>query len=464
MREPFSPISVRFGDFELVPHLRRLERNGAAVELSSRATDILCLLAERPGQVVTKRELLERVWPDMVVDEGSIRFHVAALRRALGDGEAGARLIATAPGRGYCFVGSDAGPALQPLRAPSSQGLPPLPGRVVGRESVVEDLADRLARQQFVTLVGAGGIGKTTVALMVARHWAEAHRDPVTYVDLGAVTPDAVDAVADAVAAALGLAVQSGDWVSRVVDHLRRQSHLLVLDTCEATIDSAARFAEAVFAAAPKVRLLAASREALRVEGEWVYRLEPLGPPGADDGLSAADALRFPAVQLFVQRAAASQAGFELCDEDAPVVSAICRDLGGMALAIELAARRVEAYGVLQVAALLSTEFALAWPGRRTAAPRQQTLNATLNWSYELLSAAERTVFRRLSVFAGVFSLEAGRAVAAGEDLEEAVAIEALSSLVGKSLLSTENDGDRSRYRMLDTTRGLRAHAVDGRR
>ena len=453
MSEPFSPVSVRFGDFELVPHLRRLERNGAPVELSSRATDILCLLAERPGQVVTKRELLERVWPDTAVDEGSIRFHVAALRRALGDGEAGVRLIATVPGRGYCFVGSDERPALQPLHAPSPHGLPSPPSRVVGREGVVEDLADRLARQHFVTLVGAGGIGKTTVALMAAHHWADAHRDPVTFVDLGAVTPDALDAVADVVAAALGLSGQPGDRVERVVDHLRRQRRLLVLDTCEATIDGAARLAESVFAAAPDVRLLATSREALRVEGEWVYRIEALAQPGPDAGLSAADALRFPAVQLFVQRATASQAGFELRDEDAPIVGAICRDLGGLALAIELAAGRVEAYGVLQIAELLSTEFALIWPGRRTAAPRLQTLNATLNWSYELLSAAEQTVFRRLGVFAGAFSLEGGLAVAAGEDLEDPVASEALSSLVGKSLLSTENDGDRSRYRMLDTTR-----------
>jgi predicted ATPase len=323
---------------------------------------------------------------------------------------------------------------------------------VVGRDGVVEDLVDRLARQHLVTLVGAGGIGKTTVALMAAHHWADAHRDPVTFVDLGAVTPDALDAVADAVAAALGLSVQPGDGVERVVDHLRRQRHLLVLDTCEATIGGAARLAESVFAVAPDVRLLATSREALRVKGEWVYLIGPLAQPGADAGLSAADALRFPAVQLFVQRAAASQAGFELGDADAPVVGAICRDLGGVALAIELAAGRVEAYGLPQIAELLSTELALTWPGRRTAAPRQQTLNATLDWSYQLLSAAEQAVFRRLAVFAGVFSLEAGLAVAASNDLEEAVAIEALSSLVGKSLLSIESDGGVSRYRMLGAT------------
>ena len=450
---PFGPVSVRFGEFELTPQRRRLERNGVPVELSSRATDILCVLVERPGQVVTKRELLERVWPDVVVDEGSIRFHVVALRRALGDGEAGVRVIATVPGRGYCFVGADQPTPADLAQAPSRRALPPRPGGVVGREGVVEDLADRLARRQFVTLVGPGGIGKTTIALLAAHRWSDLREDPVAFVDLGAVTPDSLEAVTDAAAAALGLSVQPGDRVGQVVEQLRRRPHLLVLDTCEAAIEGAARFAEVVFAEAPDVRLLATSREALRVEGEWVCRVEPLGRPATDAALSAADALRFPAVQLFVQRAATRQAGFELRDEDAPIVGAICRDLDGMPLSIELAAGRVEAFGVLQVAELLSTEFALTWPGRRTAAPRLQTLNATLNWSHELLSDVERMVFRRLAVFAGIFSLEAGVAVAAGEDLEGAVAMEALCGLVGKSLLNTVDEGGRSRYRMLDTTR-----------
>jgi predicted ATPase/DNA-binding winged helix-turn-helix (wHTH) protein len=454
MSEPFSPVSVRFGDFELIPQLRRLERDGEPVDLSSRATDILCLLAERPGQIVTKRELLERVWPDMVVDEGSIRFHIAALRRVLGDGEAGVRLIATVPGRGYCFVGSEEGTSSHLAHAPPPNGLPAPPGLVVGREGVVEDLVDRLDQQQFVTVVGAAGLGKTTVALLVAHHWSEARREPVTYIDLGAVTTDALDAVADAVAAALGLAGQAGNRMSRVVDYLRQQRHLLVLDTCEATIEGAARFAEAVFAAAPEVRVLAASREALRIEGEWVYRLEALAPPGEADGLSAADAMRFPAVQLFVQRAAANQAGFALHDEDAPLVSAICRDLGGMALALELAAGRVEAYGVRQVAGLLQTRFALTWPGRRTAPPRHQTLLATLEWSHDLLSPLERIVFRRLSVFVGAFTLDRAVTLLSPELLPD-VTVATLSSLVGRSLIHIETGQTLIRYRLLDTTRAF---------
>ena len=456
MTETSRPLATRFGEFELFPNLRRLERNGAAVEVSSRAMDILCLLIERSGDVVGKREILERVWPDVVVDEGSVRFHVAALRRALGDGESGARFIATVAGRGYCFVGvggqSRNSTPQQPIE-PAVRLLRSVPSHVVGREEVVTELTQRLDGQRFVTVVGAGGIGKTTVALMAAHRWAASRDDPVTFVDLGALGEDTPEAVAEALGSALGLAPGPPDELDRVVAHLRSQSHLIVLDTCEAATEGAARVTEALFAEAPGVRLLATSREALRAEGEWVYRIEPLAAPKSDAGLSAEDALGYPAVQLFVHRAAANHAGFELRDEDAPVVSAICRDLDGMALAIELAAGRVDAYGVRQVADLLSTEFALTWPGRRTAAPRQQTLNATLNWSHELLSDTQRAVFRRLSVFVGGFSLEAALSVAMEGTISLTEAIEALSSLVAKSLLSAETDGARGRYRMLDTTR-----------
>lgn len=450
------PRAVRFGEFELIPELRRLERNGETIEVSSRAMDILCLLLGRPGQVVSKREILERVWPDVIVDEGSVRFHVAGLRRALGDGENGARFIATVPGRGYCFVGmgrpaADAG--VEALANPPSSRLPAAPPFVIGRDEVIADIIQRLEDQRFVTVVGPAGIGKTTAGLMAAHRWAASRDEIVTFVDLGALSEDTLEAVADALAAALGISQPAAGDFDRMLHHLREQSQLIVLDTCERVIEGAARLAEAVLAHAPEVRLLATSRESLRAEGESVYRIEPLAAPKPDAGLSAQDALSYPAVQLFVHRAAANHVGFELRDQDAPVVSAICRDLDGMALAIELAAGRVEAYGVRQVADLLSTEFALTWPGRRTAVPRQQTLNATLNWSHELLGDAERGVFRRMSVFVGAFSLDAALAVAMEGAISPTEAIEALSSLVAKSLLSAETGSAGSRYRMLDTTR-----------
>src|SRR5579859_3449265 len=455
---PIRP-SMRFGEFEFAPGLRRLERGGVVVELSSRAMDMLAVLTERPGEVITKRELLARVWPDTTVVEAALRFHMVALRRALGDGEGGARFITTVPGRGYCFVGElESAPAVAeaaaaPPRA-APRPLPPCPTKVVGRDAVVEDLIRRLELQRFVTVVGAGGIGKTTVALMAAHQWEGAHPGAAVFIDLGDLDPDIPESVAEALCAMLGVVPQGLTAEESVLAHLRTSEALVVLDTCEGVIDAAARLAESLVASAPGVRVLATSREALRAEGETVYRIEPLAAPAAGVEMTAQDALTYPAVRLFVQRVAANHAGFDLGDADAPIVGAICRQLDGIALAIELAAGRVDVFGIQQVADLLATEFALAWPGRRTATPRQQTLNATLNWSHELLGPVERAVFRRLSVLMGAFPLEAGVAVCADDaGLALADILDALSSLVAKSLVWTMRDGSRSRYRLRDMTR-----------
>jgi len=454
-----SRPSLRFGEFAFAPALRRLERAGVAVELSSRAMDILAVLTERPGEVITKQELLARVWSDTVVVEAALRFHMVALRRALGDGEEGKKLITTVPGRGYCFVAElkaspDAaeGGAAPPRAAP--RPLPARPTKVVGRDAVVEDLIGRLEPQRFVTVVGPGGIGKTTAALLAAHDWVAAHGGDAVFVDLGDLDPDSPESVAEVLCAMLGLAPQGTSPLACAQGHLRTREALVVLDTCEGVIDAAARLAESLVASAPGVRVLATSREALRAEGEIVYRIEPLAAPPPAAELTAKAALDYPAVQLFVQRVAANHAGFELGDQQAATVAAICRELDGIALAIELAAGRVEALGVQHVADLLATEFALTWPGRRTAVPRQQTLKATLNWSHELLDAAERKVFRRLSVLAGAaFSLEAAMAVCGDSATPRAEVVEALFTLVAKSLVRTVTDGSPRRYRLLDMAR-----------
>ena len=433
------------------------------MELSSRAMDILAVLTERPGEVITKRELLARVWHDTVVVEAALRFHMVALRRALGDGEGGGRLITTVPGRGYCFVGQlesspgaaegDAAEDGAPPPPAAPRPLPPRPTKVVGRDAVVDDLLSQLELQRFVTVVGPGGIGKTTVALMAAHSWVAAHGGAAVFIDLGDLDPESPDSVAEALCAMLGIAPQGLSPQECVLFHLQTRKALVVLDTCEGVIDAAARLAEPLVASAPGVRVLATSREALRAQGELVYRIEPLAVPPAGVKLTAKEALHYPAVQLFVQRVAANHAGFELSDADASIVGAICRELGGMALAIELAAGRVDAFGIQQVADLLATEFALTWPGRRTAAPRQQTLNATLNWSHELLDPAERKVFRRLSVFVGAFSLEAAMAVCSDSQTPQAEVVEALFRLVAKSLVCIAPGGYRRRYRLLDIAR-----------
>jgi predicted ATPase/DNA-binding winged helix-turn-helix (wHTH) protein len=460
--------SVRFGEFEFTPGLRRLERSGVTVELSSRAVEILAVLTERPGEVITKRELLERVWPDAIVVDAALRFHMVGLRRALGEGKGGARFIATVPGRGYSFVGElaslpgEAEDHAAPSRA-AQRPLPARPAKVVGRDAVVQELIGQLERQRLVTIVGAGGIGKTTVALLAAHDWVATHGGAAMFIDLGDIASDSPESVAESVCAMLGIVPQGLSAMECVLEHLRAREALVVLDTCEGVIGTAAALAEALAASAPDVRVLGTSREALRAEGEMVYRIETLAAPPLTAGeLTAKEALKYPAAQLFVQRVAANQAGFELTDAHAPIVAAICRELDGVALAIELAAGRVDAFGIPQVADQLATEFALTWPGRRTASPRQQTLNATLNWSHELLGPIERAVFRRLSVLMGPFPLEAAVAVCADDaGLAPADVLEALSSLVAKSLVCTVTDGSRSRYRLLDMTRAYARGKLD---
>jgi predicted ATPase len=228
---------------------------------------------------------------------------------------------------------------------------------------------------------------------------------------------------------------------------------LLILDSCEHVIETVATLAERIFQDAPQVHILATSRESLRVEGEHVHRLPPLGSPPDDAGLTAEQALGFPAVQLFVERAIASGRRFELSDDNAPIIGGICRKLDGMALAIELAAGGVDIYGIQETMELLNDRFKLLWEGRRTALPRHQTLSATLDWSYNLLSENERLVLSRLSVFAGVVTLEAARAVAMGNGVDEVQAVAALVSLVAKSLVSADIGAAATRYRLLDTTR-----------
>ncbi|MBV8805534.1 MAG: hypothetical protein JO042_10810, partial [Sinobacteraceae bacterium] len=255
-----------------------------------------------------------------------------------------------------------------------------------------------------------------------------------------------------AVAGQLGLTVVSGDALATLLSYLRERRCLLVLDNCEHLIEAAAPLAESVFREARQVHLLCTSRETLRAEGESVHHLSPLECPPPDvSGLTANQALAFPAVQLFIKQARASGYLLQLNDEDAPVVAEICRRLDGIALALELAARRVGVYGVQRTASLLDSQFRLLWKGRRTALPRHQTLTAALDWSYNLLSEPEQTVLRRLAIFCGAFSLDDAVAVV-GENLDLAEVTEVLATLVEKSLVTLAPVAT-VRYRLLDTTR-----------
>ena len=449
--------TISFGPFRLLPSQRLVFEGDNPIRLGSRALDILIALVEHAGELVGKDDLVARVWPGTFVEEGNLKVHVAALRRALGGGN---RYLVNVPGRGYSFVAPVAiaeGPRQAPPQAVAStkreHNLPGILGRMIGRGDIVRTLTRRLPDQRLITLVGPGGVGKTTLAVAVADRQIEAYEHGVWLVDLSPVSDPRL--VPTALAGVLGLEIRSGNPLPGLTAALRDKRMLLVLDNCEHVIDAAAGLAVAILRAAPDVHVLATSREPLRAEGERVYHLAPLSSPPAAVGLTAADALEFPAVQLFVERAAASLDGFELSDTDAPIIANICRKLDGIPLAIEFAAARVEAFGVHGLAAHLEERLRLLTSGRRAVAPRHQTMRAALDWSYRLLSAAEQKVLRRLAIFAGDFTLEAAGAVAADPAQPESETIDQVGELVAKSLVSADVGDAEPRLRLLETTRAF---------
>src|SRR5467141_1040424 len=460
---------LRFGPFELSIGERVLRRDGQVLPLGDRALDILIYLADRPGEVIAKQELIDHVWSDVTVEEGSLRVHVAAIRKALGDGQFGNRYIANIKGRGYSFVGT-----VIPLTANTEsrsdkfrhQGrLPVRPIMMIGCETVVREVGDKLRDERFVTLLGPGGIGKTTSALAVGRAVAEEFGGKVHFVDLESLTDPRH--VAGAVATSLGLALKSKDPGLELVDLVRSRKLLLIFDSCEHVIETVALLAELLHQETEQVYLLTTSRELLKVEGEHCCRVLPLDfpPDGSEQTVNAV--LRYPAAQLFVRRVAARAGSFVLTDEEAPFVAEMCRKLDGLPLAIELAAGEVAVLGLKNTVARLVSRLELLRLSRRTAVPRHRTLKATLDWSYDLLSDAERIVLRRIAPFVGHFTLEGARYVAGELGIGTGEILDAIAGLVEKSLIATRIDETQARYRLLDTTRAyalekLEEHAEVG--
>jgi predicted ATPase/DNA-binding winged helix-turn-helix (wHTH) protein len=446
---------ISFGSFHFRPRQQLLLNGETPVPLGSRAREILAALVERPGQVISKEELIARVWPDTFVEEGNLKVHVATLRRALGDGAGGNRFITNVPGRGYCFVApviiSDSEGPAPPPRSERVLDAPAPLARMVGRTEVVHSLAEKLPQHRFITIVGPGGIGKTTVALAVARDLAKGFRDGVRFVDFSPLTDPQL--VPSALATALGIPLISADSSLGLISHLADKHILLLLDNCEHLIEAIAALAEDVFNGASAAHILATSREPLRVTGERVHRLTALAAPPQSTQLTASEALAFPAVQLFVDRASTGLDPYELTDAEAPAVAEICRTLDGIALAIEIAAVRLETFGVAGLAARLDDRFRLLMRGRRTALTRHQTLSTALDWSHDLLPEVERIALRRLSVFGGYFSIEAAVAILSQADTPASEIVDRVANLVAKSLVSASIDAGTARYRLLDTTR-----------
>jgi predicted ATPase/DNA-binding winged helix-turn-helix (wHTH) protein len=456
-----TPAAIEFGRFRVQPHRRELLAEGRPVELGGRAFDVLMALIEASGAVVSKDALMHRVWPDRIVEENSLQAQISALRRAFADDR---DLIRTIAGRGYQFTGEIRTVSARP-DAQATAGMPqptPTPSRpptnlpvpvseLIGRDAELDEILDLSASHRLVTLTGAGGIGKTRLSLEVARRLLPRFTDGVWAIELAPLSDP--ELVSVTVATALGLELASGTVSPLSVANALRSKHLmLVLDNCEHVVDAAARMAEALLRANPAARVIATSRELLRVEGEWVYPVPPLAFPaeGSPDG---EDPLRYGAVRLFVERARAAAPSFSPDALVASAMAGICRRLDGIPLAIELAAARAAALGIEGVAARLDDRFRLLAGGHRRALPRHQTLRATLDWSYELLTETERVVLRRLAIFAGGVTLEAASTVAADDQMAASEVVDCVANLVAKSLVTADAGGEKVRYRLLETTR-----------
>ncbi len=445
-----SNSRYRSGAIEIDAMLRSVLIDGSPARLGARAFDVLLALVERRERVVPKRELMDLVWPRLVVEEGNLLVHMVALRKLLGP-----RAIATIPGRGYRFVmpvdevdgrgSADSAPLSVTVR-----GNMPASPALFGRAQDLDAVEALLREHTVVTIVGAGGIGKTCMALVAATAARIELPDGRWWVELAPVTEAAQ--VPTSIAGALGMQLSSAQSPNEALAMaLASKSLLLVLDNCEHLADDIAPLIDLVRARAPHVRLLVTSQESLKCHDEHVYRLGALAVPAS---AQLEEATQFGAVTLFVERAHAVDSRFRLAKDNVEVVVDMCRRLDGIPLAIELAAARVPLLGVHGLHARLNQMFNVLTGGTRMKLRRHQTLRAALEWSYGLLSAEEQAVFRRLGVFAGGFTLELAQEVVKDGSIDQWLVLDLLGHLIDKSLVIADGEVE-PRYRLLETTRAF---------
>jgi predicted ATPase/DNA-binding winged helix-turn-helix (wHTH) protein len=450
--------SLFFGRFRVSPHRRELLGDGQSIRLGGRAFDVLIALIEARGAVLSKDALMERVWPGRIVEDNNLQTHISSLREALG---ADRELIRTISGRGYQFTGeittaSDGTETKPGARVTTAAISPPTNLReplsdLIGREDTLSEVRRLVAGHRLVTLTGAGGIGKTRLALALARKLLQQFTDGVWVAELAPVSdPGLVPALlADTAGLELAAAVCSAE---RVAKALSGKQLLFVLDNCEHVIDAAAAMSEALLRANPSAHVVTTSREPLNVDGEWVYPVPPLAVPvTAAEGQS--DPSQYGAIRLFVERAKAAAPHFSPDRRDTATIATICRRLGGLPLAIELAAARAAMLGIDEVAAQVDHPLRVLGGGRRTAPPRHRSLRATLDWSYALLAERERMILQRLSIFRDRFTLEAASSAVVDAEITASDFVAGLGELVVKSLVTTQGDRGGREYALLDATR-----------
>ncbi|BBU30479.1 transcriptional regulator [Burkholderia sp. THE68] len=450
-----------FGATIVAPRRREVLHRGIRVDIGERAFDLLLVLVESRGSVVSKDEIIASVWHDRVVENNTVEAQVSALRRALGDDRAAIR---TVTGRGYQFTAEPLPPTTKPHEPPALRAdalffpgsrLPAAIGPLIGQDAAVREICSGLQTHRLVTLVGTGGVGKTRLALEAARQAAHLFADGAFMAELAATT--STDHIPTTIAVALGFPPGDGTpMLDRLAPSLISRHLLLVLDNCEHLIDGAARIAERLLHIAPRATVLATSREPLRIDAELLYRVPSLDVPPDDD---CNGALHYSAVRLFDERVS-SRAVTVDTRAALRLKSQICRQLDGIPLALELAAACVPAFGLQGVADRLGTRFQILTHGARTALPRQKTLRATLDWSYGLLSDDQRSVLNRLSLFSGTFTLASAQEMASCAALSPDAVVAALMQLVDKSLVSVVPGSGYVRYRLLESTRAYARDAL----
>jgi predicted ATPase/DNA-binding winged helix-turn-helix (wHTH) protein len=440
-----------FGPFRVILSRQLLLHGETPLHLGSRAYGVLLALIENAGQIVDKETLMARAWGRVHVEECNLRTAIANVRRALNIGTKRV-FVATVQGRGYRFLApvtfASGRISRNALRKPLS--------KVIGRDEEILRLLEDIGRHRLITVVGAGGIGKTTVALSAA-HLALG-RDligEVALVDLSAV--EHPDLVPDAIRVGLGIGAHSDDSLNDIGEFLSNRSYLIVLDGCERVVAAVADIAERMLAVAPNAVVLTTSREPLRADGERIHRLGPLALPD-DSCTCAVNGPKLGSIELFVERAAACVTTFELTETTVPIVAKICRQLDGNPLAIELAANRLDVFDLPVLADLLDGHFCLHMLGRITSLPRHRTLSATLDWSFETLTDEEKTVFRRLSVFGESFSFEAARVIVSDELIAPSDVTVIIARLSAKSVISTGAGRAQGEHKLFHITR---AYALD---
>ena len=452
MTSGMAARSFSFGPFKFFAEQQRLVRDESSIRLGSRALAILSMLLEQAGELVSKQDLISRVWPDTFVDESNLKVNIAALRKALDENNGEVSHIANVSGRGYRFVApvsvAESDNILQCRRKASN--LPHSMRQIVGRDETVQQIIVQLSQCGFLTIVGSAGVGKTTVATAVAETLLQIYKDGVFFVNFACLEDSG--SVPQAISTTLGLPVTTENTNEQLSAHLQNREILLVVDTCEHVACSAAECLELIQSFCPKVHILATSREPLGAKGERLYRLRPLAVPPAKPELTVDVVRAFPAIELFLKGVTETLGDLTIDDSEASAIGELCRQLDGIPLAIELAAVRVRLLGFEGLSSVANDHFLQFRQGLRTGPRRHESLAAAYEWSFDPLPENERSVLLRLSVLNGCFDLQTAISVASGGSMSTAETAACIASLVSKSLVERADSG-ASKFHLLHLVR-----------